>query len=302
MFRVLRHASWPALVAGTIALTATGRQVSGLPDVVVFNTVYLGLAAALFFLERLLPFERGWLADDGEVGTDLAHTVFNKGIAQVLLVVGAAFGVAELVASEGAGLWPEHWPLALQIALGLLIAEIGLYAAHRMAHELPLLWRFHAVHHSATRLWFFNTGRFHVVDTMKSIALSQPLLFLAGAPVEVFQWVSMVTAYLGMLTHCNVDMRLGPLNLLVNSPELHRWHHSMEIREGNRNYGENLMVFDHAFGTWLLPAARPPAMIGIREAMPRGFLGQLVQPFRSRQPPSIAADADAAALPGRRAL
>jgi len=141
------------------------------------------------------------------------------------------------------------------------------------------------VHHSARRLWFFNTGRFHVIDTLTSIALSQPLLFLVGAPLEVFQWVSMITAYVGMLTHCNVDMRLGALNHVVNSPQLHRWHHSMKLREGNRNYGENLMLFDHLFGTFFLPVRqRPPARIGIREAMAPTFLGQLAQPFRRAVP------------------
>lgn len=283
MSTIVRYASWPVLLTTVIAATWAGK-VTGLPLIVVFNAIYLSLALTLFVLERLVPFERSWQTGDGQVFADLAHTVFNKGMAQVLLVVGGAFGVAELVASEGPGLWPGHLPMALQVLLGLVIAEAGLYTAHRLAHEVPFFWRFHAVHHSAKRLWFFNTGRFHVFDTMTSIALSQPLLFLAGAPLEVFQWVSMITAYVGMLTHCNVDMRLGPLNWIVNSPQLHRWHHSMRLSEGNRNYGENLMIFDHLFHTWVNPPHRPPAAIGIREPMPASFLGQLAQPFRRRQP------------------
>ena len=167
----------------------------------------------------------------------------------------------------------------MQIILGLVVAEFGLYWAHRLAHEWPLLWRFHSVHHSATRLWFFNTGRFHFVDTNVSILLSQPLLFLVGAPKEIFIWTSAITAIVGMLTHCNVEMRFGLLNYVFNTPAVHRWHHSMNLEEGNKNYGENLMLFDHLFGSYFFAERRPPAVIGIKEAMPRTFWGQMLFPF-----------------------
>jgi len=276
----LRYASWPLLLLGAIALTELGRRWLGLPLVAVAGGVYLLFALAIFFLERRLPFEPRWLEDDGHMPADLAHTLLNKGSVEILLMLAGVLGLAELIASDGSGPWPADWPLVLQVALGLVVAEAGLYVAHRLGHEIPLLWRVHAVHHSVTRLWFFNTGRFHVIDTVKSIALSQPLLYLAGAPLEVFQWVGLFTAYVGMLTHCNVDMRVGPLNYVFNSPQLHRWHHSMDAREGNRNYGENLMLYDLLFATFFLPDRRPPATIGIREPMPASFLGQLAQPFR----------------------
>jgi sterol desaturase/sphingolipid hydroxylase (fatty acid hydroxylase superfamily) len=153
---------------------------------------------------------------------------------------------------------------------------------HRAGHQWRVLWRVHAVHHSAPRLWFFNTGRFHFADTAISIVLSQPLLFLAGAPSEVFVWVAAFTAFVGMLTHCNVRMRFGVLSYVFNTPELHRWHHSRDPCEGNANYGENLMLFDLALGTFLRPDRRPPRNPGIAAVMPRSFLGQLWAPFSAR--------------------
>jgi len=93
-------------------------------------------------------------------------------------------------------------------------------------------------------------------------------------------WLSAVTAYIGMLTHCNVDMKFGWLSYVFNTPGLHRWHHSRDLREGNKNYGENLMIWDHIFRTWINPNRRPPANIGIPEAMPAGFLAQLAWPFK----------------------
>jgi sterol desaturase/sphingolipid hydroxylase (fatty acid hydroxylase superfamily) len=105
-------------------------------------------------------------------------------------------------------------------------------------------------------------------------------LTVLGAPVEILTWQSALGAYIGMLTHANVAMRFGLLNLIFNTPELHRWHHSKDVREGNKNYGESLMLWDLLFGTWFRGDYRPPVGIGIKEAMPDSFLHQLGWPFR----------------------
>jgi len=277
----LSYLIWPTLLIACISATAWGMTTDY--PVLAFNAVYLTLALSLAVLERLMPHERSWLEADGQTFANLAHTLLNKGMVQVIVVVTTIIGVAEATGAAtdvGTGLWPNAWPMFFQVLLGLTLAEFGLYWAHRLAHEWPRLWRFHAVHHSVTRLWFINTGRFHFVDTTVSLVLSQPLLFLAGAPLDVLLWVSAVTAFIGMLTHCNVEMRFGPINYFLNTPGLHRWHHSMDPREGNTNYGENLMIFDLLFGTFYNPARRPPATIGIHGPMAPNFLGQLAQPFR----------------------
>lgn len=272
---------WPAILSSCIFATSFGIQTEH--TAIFFNITYVCLALTLFALERILPHERAWLENDGQMPADLAHTLLNKGFVQVLVVVGVTIGIAEAAASKGDGLWPTHWPMMLQVILGLLIAEAGMYAAHRLGHEWPLLWRFHAVHHSAPRLWFFNTGRFHIVDTVTSILLCQPLLFLAGAPSDVFIWVTSITAFIGMLTHCNIEMRFGPLNYVFNTPAVHRWHHSRNPAEGNSNYGENLIFYDVLLKTFYCPKRRPPTNIGIDSPMPAKFLGQIVYPFRRDQ-------------------
>lgn len=277
MRRALSYVLWPGLLAGCIGLNALALE-SAHP-IAYFNVIYLGLALTLLALERLMPFERAWWADDGQTAADLSHTLLNKGLMQLVATGVVAMGIAQTADTEPTGLWPASWPVAAQVMLGLLIAECGLYLAHRLAHEWGKLWHFHAVHHSVTRLWIVNTGRFHFVDTITSVILCQPLLFLFGAPKIVFLWVAAVTAFIGILTHCNVDMRGGWLSALFNTPELHRWHHSRLPTEGNNNYGENLMILDHLLGTYFLPDRRPPVDIGIDRPMPANFLGQLRIPF-----------------------
>lgn len=275
---------WPALFAGCLLIAGYGISID--QPVRYFNLAYFCLAAVLLILERRMPHEPTWNKYDGQLVPDIAHTLSSKGTVQGLFLFSAVIGIAAYVTPSteaGYSIWPRDWPMAVQVMMGLVAAEFGLYWAHRLAHEWPVLWRFHAIHHSVTRLWIVNTGRFHFVDSLVSIVMGMAILLVLGAPMEVIQWLSVVTAFIGMLTHCNVDMRFGPVSWIFNTPGLHRWHHSRDLSEGNTNYGENLMIWDMLFGTYFNPARHPPADIGISEDMPPTFLAQLVWPFRSRR-------------------
>ena len=280
---------WPLLFGGAILALDWRRAVDddvlvfGMTvdsAVIAFNLVYFALLAAIFVLERLFPYNREWLHSDGQITADIGHTFLTKGFVQVLITAMTLMGVAHAVGDDASWYWPSHWPMWAQVGLGLAVTEFGLYWAHRIAHEWPYFWRFHAVHHSARRLWVVNTGRFHFVDTLFSLALAIPLIIATGAPTEVVQWGAAIHGFVGLLTHCNVDMRFGPLSYVFNTPGLHRWHHSKDPAEGDKNYGENLVLWDLLFGTWYNPNKRPPVEIGVKETMPDGFLAQLAAPFR----------------------
>lgn len=123
------------------------------------------------------------------------------------------------------------------------------------------------------------------LNTLFSLAMSLPLMFVIGVPANIFIYCSGITAFFGLLTHCNIEMKGGLLNYIFNTPLLHRWHHSMEIlendfHEGHTNYGENLVVWDQIFGTFYSPDRRPPKEIGVDEFIPNTFWGQLLVPFR----------------------
>lgn len=270
----LRPVAWPLLLATSAGILAFGFS-RGQPTL-FFNLSYAWLVMSLLLCERLLPYRTDWRRPDGQLRQDLSHTVLNKGLVQLFIVAALGTGLVAPPSSTALSLWP----LWLQVAFGLVASELGLYWAHRLAHEWPLLWRCHSVHHSVKKLWLVNTGRFHFIDSLASVLASLPFLLGSGISMDAVVWVSAITAYIGILTHCNVDMRCGPLSLLFNTPELHRWHHAVDPAIGNRNYGENLMIWDHVFGTYFHRPGEHVETIGISEYMPAEFLGQLWLPFR----------------------
>lgn len=274
---------WPLILVACIAITAYGFSFG--QQLLFFNVAYVFLFISLFFLERIMPHETVWLNADGQIGPDLLHTLSSKGTVQGLLLFGGVIGLTDAlmqpIAVDVGGIWPRDWPIIAQVLLGMVTAEFGLYWAHRLGHVWMPLWNFHAIHHSVERLWIVNTGRFHFVDSLVSIVVSMVILVAMDAPAEVIQWVSAVTAFIGMLTHCNIEMRFGPLSWVFNTPELHRWHHSKDLREGDKNFGENLVLWDFVFFSYFNERRRPPVNIGLKSGwMPPKFLHQLAYPFR----------------------
>ncbi len=241
----------------------------------LFNVSYLWIVLWLFLLERFMPYREEWRAPDGQIFQDLAHSLLNKGLVQLLIVVLAGNGLLD---HRNSGFLSDA-PLLLQVGCGLVGSELGLYWAHRLKHEWPSLWRFHAVHHSVLKLWLVNTGRFHFVDSLLAVLASLPFFLVSGMSMDAIIWVSAITAYIGILTHCNVAMNCGWLSYLFNTPTLHRWHHARDGVIGNSNYGENLVLWDMLLGTYYNPPGRQVGIIGIDAHMPSGFLDQLAVPF-----------------------
>lgn len=283
-----RYLAFPLILAGTIALAITLLPPLG-PPLTLIICQSLG-AVAIIVAEQLWPFRPQWNRSHGDLRTDILHAIVSGvGTTQLIRPLVQAGGVAIAGAlSRGVGfsLWPVEWPLVVQLALALVIVELPQYWLHRWQHEHDALWRFHAVHHSAPRLYWLNAARFHPVDLGLLYAVGYVPLVLLGCPEAVIMLFALFDAVFGMLQHSNIDVRLGPLNWIFSMAEPHRWHHSRTLNEANTNYGSNLMVWDLAFGTFFLPRERtPPENIGIANLpdFPTPYLAQLASPFTWRR-------------------
>jgi sterol desaturase/sphingolipid hydroxylase (fatty acid hydroxylase superfamily) len=180
--------------------------------------------------------------------------------------------------------WPTDWSLLPQLVLALLISQFGEYWAHRAMHEIPYLWRFHAIHHSPERLYWLNAARFHPVDTAILLIISMAPLIILGAGPDILILLTVWMSTHGMFQHCNIRVRLGPLNYVFSMAELHRWHHALAPEQSNANYGNNILIWDLIFGTVYYPKDKLPSRhIGLRNGadFPKGYGAQILSPWRS---------------------
>jgi sterol desaturase/sphingolipid hydroxylase (fatty acid hydroxylase superfamily) len=279
---------FPLVMFGSLAV-GIGLLERGVHPVVALLWAQLPAFALVIGFERIYPHLPGWNRVAGDWPADGWHfigsTLTAYGIEPLdrLLAAGLAAWLAQWF---DVAIWPVAWPLWAQLGLALVVGELFQYWVHRLQHETDCLWRFHAVHHSAPRLYWLNAARFHPLDlAMNSLAAFVPLLAI-GAGSEVILLYGLFSAVHGVFQHCNLDLRLGPLNWIFSMAELHRWHHSTLLREANHNYGQELIVWDAVFGTRFLPDDRePPEQIGIPDLprFPARYLAHLASPFRWAQ-------------------
>jgi sterol desaturase/sphingolipid hydroxylase (fatty acid hydroxylase superfamily) len=151
-------------------------------------------------------------------------------------------------------------------------------------HEIPWLWRLHATHHSAPRLYWLNGTRAHPFEIALRFGLVGVVpLALLGIDARVLALTAVAALAADTFQHANIALRLGPLAWIYSIGDAHRWHHSRMRGEADANYGNVYLVWDAVFGTRYLPADREaPTEVGIEglDAFPKGFVGQWLSPFR----------------------
>ncbi len=279
---------FPSVAGGAVAASILMMR-GGAAPLRAYVVPFLLAFPVVILAERIFPHRRAWNRSRADVPTDAAWALTVYGTVELLRPLLYALAIAlagARPAGVGLGLWPEEWPLIAQLALALTIAEFFQYWVHRLEHERDWLWRFHATHHSAPRLYWLNASRFHPIDIgLLTVAAYLPL-YMLGAGERVITLWGLFAAVHGIFQHANVHLRLGPLNWIFSMAELHRWHHSRTLEEANTNYGQNLIIWDTLFGTRFLPNDRePPAEIGIADlpGFPMTYLAQLISPVRWKQ-------------------
>jgi len=285
MQTALRLLVFPVMLVAALAATALALG-SGAEGSVAVLLIYVGMMPVVAGLERVIPHRAEWNQRRGDLLADALYMPTTWGVGALLSPLFAAVAVAvagALSRTTGSEPWPSEWPLAAQVALACGVAEFFDYWGHRVLHRIPWLWRFHSIHHSAKRVYWLNATRTHPGELLVRGLFGGVPLAVLGVGEPVFAYWMVLGRVAGLFQHANIDFALGPFSWLFSIGDLHRWHHSRDRTEADRNYGNSFIFWDTAFGTRYLPSDRePPAEVGIAnlDAFPTHFLDQLGAPFR----------------------
>jgi sterol desaturase/sphingolipid hydroxylase (fatty acid hydroxylase superfamily) len=237
----------------------------------------------LFPLRKQKTFRPHWAIDTG-------YYFINSLLPKVILIV-VLSKVLAIIGQYGPTSFYQYvasLPFEFRFPAAIIVGEIGGYWGHRLMHEMPGLWRFHAVHHSAEELdWIVNT-RAHPIDILITRAFGLIPLYLLGLVQPTGLADPVVTAYAlfgtlwSFVVHANVKWRFGALESLIATPAFHHWHHTKDGPELiNKNYAAILPFVDRLFGTLYLPKDQWPKKYGIdSHKVANGLIGQLIQPFK----------------------
>ncbi len=195
-------------------------------------------------------------------------TPFITGMLTRLATLGAFALLATLIMrpSLSLGFWVE-------LPLALLLADVAGYWSHRLRH-CGVLWHFHAIHHSPTKLDALAAARMHPIDDLLDNTWVGVVLFLAGFSPQVILAIGPILFVHIALTHANRSWDFGPLRKILVSPAQHRAHHEIGA---NHNYAGMFSFIDVLFGTYEEGAGRPH---GSGENIPENLLDHLLWPAR----------------------
>jgi sterol desaturase/sphingolipid hydroxylase (fatty acid hydroxylase superfamily) len=171
-------------------------------------------------------------------------------------------------------------PLWLQTIEVIICSDFLIYWFHRLQHKIPVLWRFHKVHHSAVHLDWLAAHREHPLDSICTIACINLPAFIFGFPLETLAGFIAFRGIWAVYIHSNVRLPFPFLRKIIGAPELHHWHHDLNRNAGN--YANISPLMDVVFGTYTCPDKEPESF-GIEEEFPQHYAKQMLYPFMPKK-------------------
>ncbi|HSW14958.1 MAG TPA: sterol desaturase family protein [Solimonas sp.] len=255
----------------------------------------LGSTMVFVLLEKLFPLYREQPVFRFEWQTDFTHFIVNHFLVGVTLLIvnfliHRFFGWAIYAPLQDT---VQGLPFFVELFACLLAADLVQYWTHRAYHEVPFLWRFHAVHHSTKVMDWMAGSRLHLLEVVTTRVSILGVLYVLGFSKNVMDVYIIIVGFQAVLNHANVSLPWGPLKYLIVTPDFHHWHHSSDRAALDRNYAAHFAFIDYLFGTVAKTDRRFPEKYGVLgDYMPSGFVKQQLFPFTYREEDAAAPPAD----------
>jgi sterol desaturase/sphingolipid hydroxylase (fatty acid hydroxylase superfamily) len=151
----------------------------------------------------------------------------------------------------------REMPIWAQVLFFLFTHDLYIYLFHRWQHANKWLWRTHEAHHSGKEVDFLEGSRSHVLEIIINQTIEFAPIILLGADPAVIPIKALLDAMFGMFIHANIEVKLGWLKYIINSPNLHLWHHANYQEVFHANFSTKFSFFDYLFGTAYDPGFKP---------------------------------------------
>ena len=260
------------------------------------STIRLSAFIGSFSLLLLWQWFRPWRITHHQ---DLKRVFTNIGL---MLINTFSMRLLFPVLSISASLWAaQHGiglanyfegPTIFSIVYCFIALDLIIYCQHRLLHKIPLLWRFHRIHHLDGHLDVSSGVRFHPLEAIASLLLKVLAIIMLGAPVVCVIAFEVALNSLSLFNHANIKLsaRLDRgLRILLVTPNMHRIHHSTTTSEYSSNFGFNLSLWDKLFNTYLDRASLGEAKFCFGQnnqtdtAQHNSLLSMLYLPFKTRK-------------------
>lgn len=245
------------------------------PAIAIHMAVFFIGLIVFHWLERRYPIHAAQTNGPRRRGyfADVAAAFVNGPVLGTLTKIGAANLLLLLPHLYDAF---SPWPWWLQFTVFLLYNDFMRYWLHRWYHESNLLWRIHRVHHTCTEMDALSTFRVHLFEAViKYGVIMLPFYVLMIDPTVIIVYTT-IDIVKGFWHHANVRTVIGRWNYVLNSAELHWWHHAVHGPGQQSNYGSIFSIWDRLFGTFYYRRGEWPVEIGVEgmEAFPDTYTGQ----------------------------
>jgi sterol desaturase/sphingolipid hydroxylase (fatty acid hydroxylase superfamily) len=226
---------------------------------------FIGLLIPLILWELSAPRRSLTTPKSGRWFNNMGIVILNTAALRAIFPV-LAVDISFTAQQNGWGLLNNyHMPYWIAVVIGVISLDLVIYLQHVMFHTVPVLWRLHMVHHADLDIDVSTGLRFHPIEIALSMLVKMGAVAVIGHPavsVIIFEVALNATS---MFNHGNIRMPAwldGALRLIVVTPDMHRVHHSVAIRETNSNFGFNFPWWDRFFGTYRAqPAAGHTNMV-----------------------------------------
>ena len=214
---------------------------------------FITIFALIIFWERIAPKRKNHIPRTKRWPINIGAVVLNQLLIKILIPF-SAIEIALITTSNNWGILHQITiDSNLKIIIGLLLLDLSIYFQHLCFHYIPILWRFHQIHHLDQEFDLTTGIRFHPIEIIISLFYKFAIIiFLGITPFQVLIFEIILNA-MAMFNHGNIRLPFlvdKYLRIILVTPDMHRVHHSVLPKEFNRNFGFNFSFWDRLFKTY----------------------------------------------------